>query len=810
MENVKSILKPKLHRLDLSIASEIRADKYMADDLAIDDKPKETKQDYSGFVVIRLSENIPVLSDACNTLSMAARELRLSGLENVLDQFDLFNSRRLVCSMPPSKLLDLEQAARKTVLPPLHSLTLYWKVDVQEKFDQIDEIVKHFNSLKEVDVAYQELRASDPVVDSTDDPYCADQDYLDAAPAGIDARWAWTQPNGEGAGIALVDLEQGWFPSHEDLAGKSPTLIYGDNRDGVGTYKGNHGTAVLGQIVADDNTIGCVGVAPAAASVSMTSHYDAATGTDSHVADAIIAALPSMNAGDFLLLEIQRSFLPTETDDADFDAIRLAVSQGIVVIEAAGNGNNNLDTYANGAGSNILNTTSADFRESGAILVGASESSLPHDRSSFSNYGSRMDCYAWGDSIVTCGYGDLDAGSGDNSTYTDSFGGTSGASPIVTGAGMILQGMYQANTGTLLSPLQLRALLSDPTTGTAQGGGRAGNIGVMPNLRAIIENTLNIIPDVYLRDNVGDTGAVPSSGGISASPDIIVRNNTVADPQAAFGQGSGTENSNSLGYEVEAGQDNYVYVRMKNRGGQDAANVTASVYWSEVSTLVTPDMWTLLGTSPVIDVPQGDSLVVTNPITWNAGDIPGTGHYCFVGILEHPNDPAPPTPSLMDWNQFREFIMNYNNVTWRNFNVVDLDPNQVDDPNEIPFIIAGAPDESRVFDLELMMQLNKGVRVWLEVPTGLAKQFFEGREWKYEHNREKQTVRMLLPSAPKIFLPEMKLGKAARNRAKFIVEGVKESVKPGNWIAISQRYKKEEVGRVTWQFEARKTNKNCL
>jgi len=34
---------------------------------------------------------------------------------------------------------------------------------------------------------------------------------------------------------------------------------------------------------------------------------------------------------------------------------------------------------------------------------------------------------------------------------------------------------------------------------------------------------------------------------------------------------------------------------MKNRGGDNANNVTATVYWSEVGTLVTPDMWALLG-----------------------------------------------------------------------------------------------------------------------------------------------------------------------------------------------------------------------
>src|SRR5207248_4116678 len=108
------------------------------------------------------------------------------------------------------------------------------------------------------------------------------------------------------------------------------------------------------------------------------------------------------------------------------------------------------------------------FMDSGAILVGAAQSASPHDRASFSNYGSRVDCYGWGDSIVSAGYGDL-AGTG-NTSYTSVFGGTSGASPIITGSALLVQGLYLTSSGTLLSPQQMRTILSNPTTGTAQGG----------------------------------------------------------------------------------------------------------------------------------------------------------------------------------------------------------------------------------------------------------------------------------------------------------------------------------------------------
>lgn len=547
--------------------------------------------DLSGFVVVRLSPELPPPSEEHESLRQVAEEFQLEGLRRILDEYDLGAGRRVVRALDPERILRLEREAARSELPPLRSLTSYWRIDLRGRPEQAEEITDRLNRLYEVDRAYRERAVSDPVVDAADDPYNGTQDYLDAAPDGIDARWVWTQPSGEGAGIGFVDLEQGWFLNHEDYTSKSPGLLYGDNRDGVGTYVGNHGTAVLGEVVADDNTVGVVGIAPSVASADVTSHFDASSGTSLHVADAIVGALGSLDPGDVLLLEVQRGAppLPTETDDADFDAIRLAVAHGIVVVEAAGNGSNDLDAYTDAAGDNVLDRADPEFRESGAIMVGAGASAVPHERLGFSNFGSRLDCYAWGEDVTTCGYGDLDAGGGNDETYTDTFGGTSSASPIVAGAAILLQGMHEGTTGARLSPLQVRSLLSDPATGTAQGPNVAGNIGVMPDLRAIADDTLGIAPDVYVRDAVGDSGAVPFTGGISASPDVIARPSPVADGQAAFGQGSGTENSDTLGHEVEAGQDNSIYVRMRNRGAAAATDVTADVFWSEVSTLVTPD-----------------------------------------------------------------------------------------------------------------------------------------------------------------------------------------------------------------------------
>src|SRR6185295_1758360 len=193
----------------------------------------------------------------------------------------------------------------------------------------------------------------------------------------------------------------------------------------------------------------------------VTSHYDK-DGHNGNVAAAIFqalspAALDPLQPGDILLLEVQRGRLPAELEEEDLCAIRLAVGLGIIVIEAAGNGGFDLDAYSDPSNGRNLRRGDLRFRDSGAILVGAARAGLPHDRAPFSNYGSRLDCFGWGESVTTCGYGDL-AGNIDTNYYTNRFAGTSSASPIVAGAAALLQSLHIDRTGDPLQPREMRSL----------------------------------------------------------------------------------------------------------------------------------------------------------------------------------------------------------------------------------------------------------------------------------------------------------------------------------------------------------------
>ncbi len=759
----------------------------------------------SGFVIVRLPRELG--QSRGRDLRGVAKQHKLDALGKALDALGGPPTRRLVTSVKPEELARMEEEVADSPFRPLNSLTSYWRLDARQLDSRPDEVAKRLTGTDGVEFAYAEMVVSDPVVNAGNDPFNAQQGYLDAAPTGIDARWAWTQAGGEGQGVGVVDLEQGWRLGHEDLAGKAPTLIFNSNRDGAGSYVGNHGTAVMGEIAADDNTVGVVGIAPSLASLRATSHWDGATAL--HVADAAVAAMPTMSAGDVLLLEVQRgaALLPTETDVADYDALRLATARGVIVVEAAGNGNNDLDAWTDGAGRFRLRRGHADFRDSGAIMVGASRSAVvggtAHERAGFSNFGNRVDCYAWGENVATCGYGDLSPTAGPDADYTATFNGTSSASPIVVGAAVLTQSLYRTATGTRLSPGQMRNILSNPANGTPQGTGVAGAIGVMPNVRRIATTVLGLVPDVYLRDAVGDTGTVPNAGALSVSPDVIVRPAPVADPTASFGEGSGTENDATLGTEVEAGQDNTIYVRMRNRGGAAAAGVTATVYWSRVSTLVTPAMWTLVGTTVPITVPVGDTLAVSPGLTWPKSAIPAAGqHYCFVVLLNHADDPAPPIPGPTDWNGFRDLIRNNNNVTWRNFNVVDVLPDPSADPVALPFVLAGAPGEARRFDLEIAVHLPEDARLFLELPaearSGLPATWLERAERTRNGGLSVEVPR--LRSNP---LCGVRLHADAAHECRFVLHPSKGLALGTHTIAIRQFDDDLQVGGVTWALRPR-------
>ena len=277
----------------------------------------------------------------------------------------------------------------------------------------------------------------------------------------------------------------------------------------------------MGQLLMVDNQKGGVGIVPKAKG-AVVSQWANDSVTEANTPAAILAAVNHMKFGDILLLEAQETdpvsgtyFWPLEVGDANYAAIRLATALGITVIEAACNGSFDLDPYVNLDGKHIFNRSyTAEFRDSGAVVVGAGSSVAPAARLWFSNFGSRVDVFGWGEHVDTT-YTD-DAGSAHN-LYTAEFSGTSSASPIVTGAAAAVQGLAVAALGFPLAPLQVRRLLA--AGGTRSANPAADRIGVMPNLKAIIDgNFVALTPDLFIRDFVGDPGGTAVNTAVPSPP----------------------------------------------------------------------------------------------------------------------------------------------------------------------------------------------------------------------------------------------------------------------------------------------------
>src|SRR5690606_26520821 len=188
--------------------------------------------------------------------------------------------------------------------------------------------------------------------------------------------------------------------------------------------------------------------------------------------DVCSSDLNKLSAGDVILIEQQISgpnatgegqqgLVPVEWNKATYDAIKNAVAKGIVVVEAAGNGGEDLDDAVYSTGNNGHHPFKT-ANDSGAIIVGSANSpytSSPRSRLSSSNYGSTVDLHGWGRDIVTTGYGFYYDDEGKDLWYTHAFGGTSGASPMVTAAVAVAQSNYIKKSGIPATPAAVKNML---------------------------------------------------------------------------------------------------------------------------------------------------------------------------------------------------------------------------------------------------------------------------------------------------------------------------------------------------------------
>ncbi|HHJ1299718.1 Calcium-dependent protease precursor [compost metagenome] len=270
------------------------------------------------------------------------------------------------------------------------------------------------------------------------------QRYLnepDSSAKGLNIRNAW-QAGVQGRGVRVHFSDGGLYANHEDLRGNPRLKVIPPTVDS----EPDHGTASVGVLLAHDNGLGMTGICHAAELFLYDNRAYDARG----YSQTLKKLLAYARAGDIVGVNRQTAnvnvlgtFLPSLHDRTWWDVTRSLTERGVVVLNAACNGTSVSDHNARttqGYGVDLEQWRYFDDHgEADAILVGACHSwdGKPHQYSNY-NYRYRM-LNGWGDSVATLGYGALQDKNGHDRDYTSTYGGTSSATPMVTGALALIQ-----------------------------------------------------------------------------------------------------------------------------------------------------------------------------------------------------------------------------------------------------------------------------------------------------------------------------------------------------------------------------------
>ncbi|MEM1324452.1 MAG: S8 family serine peptidase [Bacteroidota bacterium] len=260
------------------------------------------------------------------------------------------------------------------------------------------------------------------------------------ADVDIDAPEAWAITKGSSS-ITVAVMDDG-LEAHPDL----PNIIGGlspvNNGDGSAVAGSNHGVACAGIVAALHNNIGVRGVAPNVQLQSINIFVGGESPSD--IADGFYWAID--NDADvisnswgytrfFIFAECNINLHPVLTDAINDAATNGRDGKGCVITFASGNNGDDCASYP----SNIASV----------LGVGAVTSSGV--RSSYSNYGPRLDIVAPSDGGAndpTVRTTDRVGGAGySGGDYTNGFGGTSSACPLVSGVGALVLSIDPSLTG---------------------------------------------------------------------------------------------------------------------------------------------------------------------------------------------------------------------------------------------------------------------------------------------------------------------------------------------------------------------------
>ncbi|KIM37988.1 hypothetical protein M413DRAFT_448033 [Hebeloma cylindrosporum] len=250
--------------------------------------------------------------------------------------------------------------------------------------------------------------------------------------------YTYTYDDSAGRGVDIYIVDTGINTAHTDFGGRAR---WGASFDGLPTSDGNgHGTHCAGTAAGTR-----YGVAKAANLIAVKVLSDSGSGSTSGIVSGLNWVLSQARASG--RPSIVSMSLGGGVSTALDNAVTTLTNAGIHVVVAAGNDN-----------ANAANTSPA--RAPSAVTVGAS--TITDARASFSNYGSVVDVFAPGASIISTWIG--------STTATNSISGTSMATPHIAGLVAYLIGkdgnISPAVMETKIKNLSVKNVLTGIPSGT--------------------------------------------------------------------------------------------------------------------------------------------------------------------------------------------------------------------------------------------------------------------------------------------------------------------------------------------------------
>ncbi len=391
------------------------------------------------------------------------------------------------------KLLEMESNALKIVgnTNAVKKLRTIFKVEIENPTNtRLLQVGIALERLTNVD--YCSLVSLEPIQPPNDIPpttpnFESNQSYIQANP-GVNMQHAWNL-NLNAQGIKLRDVEYGFNKNHEELVDIATSVATGMTiSSSASVAYTEHGTSVFGIFYGHKGSYGISGLAHGAVELILFPEWQQ-SGYDR--INAVTQSIANSTLSDVIIYELQMNgagpsstdYVLAEYDQVIWDLTKAATDSGIIIVAAAGNGNEDLDSS--------LYTSYMNRGDSGAIIVGAGTSNTSHDKMGFSTYGSRVDLQAWGENVQTIGDRTtaILINNDFNQSYYATFGGTSSATPIVASCAAVLQSYHHTLTNGYLTSQQLRDIMKQ--TGIAQGTSVAGNIGPIPNMVTAIQQVFN-------------------------------------------------------------------------------------------------------------------------------------------------------------------------------------------------------------------------------------------------------------------------------------------------------------------------------